>query len=99
MCILAALDAPLLRTVDGFPDLQVLEGIDHPSGIHYARLLLSLPKVADTATAPPRFTLECTDDKGHREQSWYVSFGSVEETSFTPPFHPTPSQEFPPPNP
>jgi hypothetical protein len=94
--IAPAQDTPSLRTVNGFPDLKVLEGIDHPSGIHYARLYLSLPHVADSTAVPPRFTLECTETRGHRDQSWYVSFGGVEQSGFTAPFRPKSPQDFPP---
>jgi hypothetical protein len=77
-------------------NLLRLEGTDAGSGVHYVRLLLSLPKQPDATNAAPRFTIECTENKGRREMAWFVSFGGVEDYAFTPPFHPTQTDLFPP---
>jgi len=72
-------------------NLVRLEGDDPESGIHYVRLLLTLPASADgsAATAPPRFTMECQEKNGKRELWWYASFGGVTDTEFSTPFQAT----------
>jgi hypothetical protein len=81
------------------PNLSRLEGVDASSGIHYVRLILSLPLVETSTQAPPRFILECTESKGKRDLAWFVSFGGVTSVNFTPPFRPTQAEPFPPRNP
>jgi hypothetical protein len=78
------------------PSLSRLEGVDAGSGIHYVRLILSLPPLEDSTQAPPRFIMECTEIKGRRDLSWFVSFGGVAGVDFTPPFRPTQAERFPP---
>jgi hypothetical protein len=84
-------DAPIPQPVPGVPNLMRLEGIDAESGIHYVRLLLSLPAGADASTAapPPRFTIECQENNGKRDLWWFASFGGVTDSAFVPPFHAT----------
>ena len=86
-----AQDAPILQPVPGVPNLMRMEGTDAESGIHYVRLLLSLPASADApaATAPPRFTIECQESGGKRDLWWFASFGGVTDSTFVPPFHAT----------
>lgn len=91
-----AQDAPTPLPVAGAPNLMRLEGIDSESGVHYVRLLLSLPKAADATQAPPRFTVECTDNKGKHDLLWFLSFGGVDSYQFDPPFRPTQNNLFPP---
>ena len=81
------------------PNLMRLEGVDTVTGIHYVRLLLSLPAPEGSTKPPPRFTMECTDNKGKRSLAWFVSFGGVADVSFTRPFRPTPREHSPPRNP
>jgi hypothetical protein len=78
------------------PNLTKLEGSDAGSGVRYVRLFLSLPKEPNTTQAAPRFTIECTENKKKREMAWFVSFGGIEDYAFTPPFHPTQTDLFPP---
>ena len=63
-----------------------LEGVDAASGIHYVRLILYLPSGGGSIDAPPRFIMECTENKGKRDLAWFVSFGGVSNIYFTPPF-------------
>lgn len=92
-------EAPKPQPPASAPNLIRLEGTDPGSGIHYVRLMLSLPPEPGGATAPPRFTVECTQKAGSRDISFFVSFGGVTDTAFTPPFRPTPQDHFPPANP
>ena len=85
-----AQQAPVAQPVAGAANLLRLEGTDPESGIHYVRLMLSLPAASGETKAPPRFTVECTDNGGKRDLYWVVSFGGVSDTAFTPPFHRTP---------
>jgi hypothetical protein len=80
------------------PNLSRFESVDQASGIHYVRLLLSLPKAADAAdgSAPPRFSVECRDIKGKHDLQWFLSFGGVDSFEFVPPFHSTPQILYPP---
>jgi hypothetical protein len=80
------------------PNLARFESVDQASGIHYVRLLLSLPKAADAAdgSAPPRFSVECRDIKGTHDLQWFLSFGGVDSFEFVPPFHSTPQILYPP---
>ena len=80
------------------PNLARFESIDQASGIHYVRLLLSLPKAADASEdqAPPRFSVECRDIKGTHELQWFLSFGGVDSFQFVAPFHSTPKALYPP---
>jgi hypothetical protein len=84
-------DSPIPQPVPGVPNLMRMEGNDAESGIHYVRLLLSLPASADSpaATAPPRFTIECQETGAKRDLWWFASFGGVTDTTFVPPFHAT----------
>jgi hypothetical protein len=79
-------------------NLARFESVDQPSGIHYVRLLLSLPKTADAADgqAPPRFSVECRDIKGMHDLQWFLSFGGVDSFQFVAPFHSTPQALYPP---
>jgi len=95
----AAQERAAPQPVPGAPNLLRLEGVDADSGIHYIRLLLSLPAASGSSLAPPRFTIECTENKGRRDMSWFLSFGGVDDTQFTPPFRPTQASPFPPPHP
>jgi len=95
----SAQDAPASQPVAGSPNLLRLEGTDSSSGIHYVRLLLSLPTEPGETNAPPRFTVECTDKAGRHDMSFFISFGGVTDAAFTPPFRPTPEVHFPPSNP
>jgi hypothetical protein len=81
------------------PNLMRLEGVDAGSGIHYVRLLLYLRSAEASTDAPPRFTMECTENKGKRDLAWSISFGNVKDIYFTAPFRPTPQERFPPRNP
>jgi hypothetical protein len=76
-----------------------LEGVDVASGVHYVRLILYLPSGGGSIDPPPRFVMECTENKGKRDLAWFVSFGGVSNVYFTPPFRPTPQEPFPPRNP
>jgi hypothetical protein len=78
------------------PSLSRLEGVDAGSGIHYVRLILSLPPPENSTQTPPRFIMECTEIKGRRGLAWFVSFGGVAGVDFTPPFRPTQAERFPP---
>jgi hypothetical protein len=80
------------------PILTRLEGVDAGSGIHYVRLLLTLPSSGDEQmpTPAPRFTMECRDNKGKRDLLWFVSFGGADDSGFLPPFHPTRADIYPP---
>ncbi len=80
------------------PNLSRFEAVDQASGIHYVRLLLSLPKAVDAAenSAPPRFSVECRDIKGTHELQWFLSFGGVDSFEFVAPFHSTPQTLYPP---
>ena len=78
------------------PNLTRLEGVDAASGIHYVRLMLYLPSVEGSTDAPPRFTMECTENKGKRDLAWLVSFGAVSNIYFASPFRPPPQDPFPP---
>lgn len=79
-------------------NLARFESVDQASGIHYVRLLLSLPKAADAAQdqAPPRFSVECRDIKGAHDLEWFLSFGGVDSFQFVAPFHSTPQALYPP---
>lgn len=79
------------------PNLMRLESVDPTSGIHFVRLMLTLPPAADASQRlPPRLTLECDDNNGKRNLSWFVSFGGVPDPGFLPPFHSTQNALFPP---
>jgi hypothetical protein len=94
-----AQDKPTPQLVPDASNLLRVEGVDAGSGTHYVRLMLSLPAAVGSINAPPRFTMECTESKGKRELSWFLSFGGVEDTQFTPPFRPSDENPFPPPRP
>jgi hypothetical protein len=81
------------------PNLSRLEGVDAGSGIHYVRLILSLPPVENSTQAPARFIMECTEVKAKRDLAWLVSFGGIADVNFIPPFRPTEAERFPPRNP
>lgn len=81
------------------PNLLRVEGRDAGTGVHYVRLILSQPETPGDAKAPPRFTVECTDDGGKHEMNWLVSFGGIGPTAFIPPFRPTKEVRFPDPMP
>jgi hypothetical protein len=95
----ASQEAPSPQPLTVAPNLMRLEGVDAASGIHYVRLILYLPSVGGSIDAPPRFIMECTENKGKRDLAWFVSFGAVSNIYFTPPFRPTPQQPFPSRNP
>jgi hypothetical protein len=77
-------------------NLLRLEGTDTKSGIHYVRIFLSLPPAAGQTTAPPRFTVECSEVKGKHDMSWFMSFGGIDRYAFEPPFHATKDDLFAP---
>lgn len=83
----------------GAPNLTRIEGSDTESGIHYVRLTLLAPDPSAKSTAPPYFTMECTEANGRRVLSWFVSFGGIQPGAFTPPVHLEPGQPKPLPNP
>jgi hypothetical protein len=93
----AAQDEPP-KPVQLTPSLSRFEAVDPASGIHYIRLLLSVPKVADApeGQAPPRFSIECRDIKGVHQMQWFLSFGGVDSFEFVAPFHSTPQTLYPP---
>lgn len=77
--------------------LQRNEAIDPATGIHYVRLLLTLPATADAnPSVSPRFTIQCEDIKGKHQMLWFVSFGGVEDPGYAPPFQPSRTNLFPP---
>jgi hypothetical protein len=94
--MLHAQDAPVPQPVAVAPNLSRLEGVDASTGISYVRLLLSLPKEAGEQKAPPRFTVECYEDKGKRNIRWLFSVGGVDDVAFVPPFRPSPGSLYPP---
>jgi hypothetical protein len=94
-----AQETPAPQPVTVAPNLMRLEGVDTVTGINYVRLLLSLPTPEGSTEPPPRFTTECTENKGRRSLAWFVSFGGVADVGFTRPFQPTPQEPFPPHNP
>lgn len=94
--VIGAQELPAAKPVLGEAGLLRLEGADPGSGIHYVKLLLSLPMRDGATSAAPRFTVECSDVKGKHEMNWFVSFGGVESVAFEPPFHPTDKDLFPP---
>ncbi|MGD0735398.1 MAG: hypothetical protein ABR976_09635 [Terracidiphilus sp.] len=93
--VLFAQTAPSPQPVAVAPKLDRVENTDPGSGIHYVRLSLSLA-VTETASLPPRFTVECRDDHGRRDLQWFVSFGGAQDSGFIPPFHRTQAALFPP---
>jgi hypothetical protein len=97
--VAGAQNARAPQPVPGSPNLLRLEGTDASSGIHYVRLLLSLTAASGDTNAPPRFTAECTENGERHDLSFFVSFGGVADTAFTPPFHPTPQLPHEPPVP
>ena len=102
VCLLASpfahaqVDDP--KPVQIAPNLARFESVDQASGIHYVRILLSLPKAADAdqGQAPPRFSVECRDIKGNHDLQWFLSFGGVDSFEFVPPFHSSPQVLYPP---
>jgi hypothetical protein len=79
------------------PTLQRFEVTDPATGVHSVRLLLSLPAAAGASQPqPPRFTVECIDNKGKHDMLWSVSFGGVPDPGFVPPFRRTQDNLFPP---
>jgi hypothetical protein len=82
--------------VAGATNLERQEGTDAGSGVHYVRLVLSLSEGPAQRDAPPRFTVECIDNKGKHDLRWLVSFGGVASSEFQPPFHATQTDLFPP---
>lgn len=95
--MLVAQGAPEAQPAAGGPTLQRLEATDPGSGVHYVRLLLFLPATGDAPQpAPPRFTVECRENKGRHELLWFVSFGGIEDPGFAPPFQATQDNLFPP---
>jgi hypothetical protein len=95
----AAQEPSLPQQVVIAPNLSRLEGVDAGSGIHYVRLILSLPPVENSIQAPARFIMECTEIKAKRDLVWLVSFGGIAGVNFIPPFRPTQAERFPPRNP
>jgi len=85
-----AQEAPTPQTVPDQPNLLRVEGVDAETHVHYVRLLLSQPGIADSTSAPPRLTFECLENAGKLDFKWYVSFGGITDYRFLPPFHPTP---------
>jgi len=51
--------------------------VDAETHVHYVRLLLSQPGIADSTSAPPRLTFECLENAGKLDFKWYVSFGGI----------------------
>jgi hypothetical protein len=90
-----AQEAPKTQAVSVGPNLMRLEGMDSGFGIHFVRLLLSLPVVAGSSQTPPRFTMECTENRGKRDLAWFVSFGGVDDINYVPPFRPSNGNLFP----
>jgi hypothetical protein len=77
--------------------LQRIEGTDAGSGAHFVRLLLSLPPSADAPSIPPpRFTVECFDNKGKHDMRWLLSFGGIPDNGFEQPFRASQTALFPP---
>jgi hypothetical protein len=97
--VLRAQEEVALQLVADAPNLMKAEGVDAGSGIHYVRLMQWLPAAEGSTEAPPRFSMECTEDKDKRDLSWFASFGGVKDFHYTPPFQPTQAQPFPPRNP
>jgi hypothetical protein len=64
---------------------QRTEGTDPTYGIHWVRLMLSLPRVGDQERAP-RFTVECQDLNGRHDLLWFVSFGGFDDPGFVAPW-------------
>jgi len=79
-----------------------LHGTDASSGTEYLRLFLAADMEASpsspepTPQDSPTFTIECTQLRSRRELHFYVGFGGVKDTAFTPPFKPTQTNLFPP---
>jgi hypothetical protein len=94
-----AQEVPKTQAVSVGPNLMRLEGVDSGFGIHFVRLLLSLPAVAGSTQTPLRFTVECTESKGKRDLTWFVSFGGVDDIGYVPRFRPSQGNLFPPQNP
>ncbi|HEY1902643.1 MAG TPA: hypothetical protein VGG56_09450 [Terracidiphilus sp.] len=92
---LIAQNAQAPQPATAAPTLERLEGTDPATGVHYVRLLLSLPAGAN-ASLSPRFTVECVADKNQRDLLWYISFGGVADPGFTPPFRSSQNNLFPP---
>jgi hypothetical protein len=80
------------------PNLLRLEGTDEASGTHYVRLTLLSSAGKDDRSAPPHFTVECTEVGGKRDLNWFVAFGGVAPAGFALPFHPTPQHPNRPPS-
>jgi len=84
------------------PGLFSLRGTDPSSGTEYLRLLLAADmgesplSLEPSPQASPTFTIECTQRRNRRELHFYVNFGGVKDTAFTPPFKPTPTDLYPP---
>ena len=101
--LLASLASPAVLTAQSVPPqstgapptLQRMEGTVPDTGVRYVRLLLSLPATTET-TPPPRFTVECVEDRGKLDLNWFVSFGGIEDAGFHPPFRATQADLFPP---
>jgi hypothetical protein len=73
------------HSTDIGPNLRRFEGSDSKSGVHYVRLLLSLPVQGNPERAP-RFTVECDERNNKRDLLWFVSFGGVQDPGFDPRF-------------
>ena len=101
--LLASLAGPAVLTAqstppqstDAPPALQRVEGTLPETGVRYVRLLLSLPATAEISP-PPRFTVECVEDRGKLDLIWFVSFGGIEDAGFHPPFRASQTDLFPP---
>jgi hypothetical protein len=91
-----AQEAPQPIPVAGAANLMRLAGVDPGSGVQYVRLLLSLQQDTASDGAPPRFTVECSVNRGKRDLAWFVTFGGVDSYAFEPPFHATQTDLFPP---
>ena len=88
-----------------------LTGKDASSGIAYTRLFLTnapppAPHSAGTPQVPvpdadltlPTLTVQCTQSpNGKFRFELFVNFGGITDPAFYPPWHPTPTEQFPPP--
>lgn len=90
--------AHAVEPATGAPKVLRLEGMDTQSGTRYVRLTVLEGNDGQGASAPPHFTMECTELGGKRDLTWFVAFGGVEMSSFALPFHATPQHPNPPPS-
>jgi hypothetical protein len=85
------------------PNLARASGVEPASGITYVRFFL-LDDPASPATdsagfdlTRPTLTAQCTQDpKGKLRFELFVNFGSISDTAFHPPWHPSSPTDFPP---